>query len=377
MNKNIIIDGVLNAGKTKGIIFPIVEEILKRKESFIVSDSKKEYYNYYSEKARDNGYNVCVINIENPSNSNSIDIFELPYRYYKEGRKDEAFKLLDILTKSICLIDESTDPFWGMSAGSLILGILVKIMEDGKKEELNFKSVYNVLAKFSHLDNKLLNNYFNTNDGSVIYQGAASVLSMPPETRESVIAVAKNLLFDNVIYEDMVNMLNNASIKLDDVEDKPLAMFVITSNVNCDRNIIFNMIYSQLDYVFRNSNNKFNVILDNFDELKLYNFKQLFVSSNSYDINMILATRDLSDLTKRYSDYLFKVADVMHVSDKRIRKTFDGKEEISDLLINDYLIEDKDFPELEKKDIKTFNIYEHVSSELINSIASKGESVEN
>ena len=90
MNKNIIIDGVLNAGKTKGIIFPIVEEILKRKESFIVSDSKKEYYNYYSEKARDNGYNVCVINIENPSNSNSIDIFELPYRYYKEGRKDEA-----------------------------------------------------------------------------------------------------------------------------------------------------------------------------------------------------------------------------------------------------------------------------------------------
>ncbi len=368
MNKNIIVDGVLNVGKTKNVIFPLVEEMIDRKESFIVSDSKREYYNYFSEKARKNGYNVCVINIANPSMGNSFDLFELPYKYYKDGKKDESYRLLDILVKNICMNNESSDPFWGMSASSLILAILVKIMEEGSRDELNFKSVYNVLTKFSKLDNKLLNNYFNT-PNNIIYQGANSILCMPPETKESVIAVSKQLLFDNIIYDDTLNMIGKSYIKQDDIDKKPTAMFVITSNIDYGKNVVFNMILSEMEYMFRSSFIKLNVILDNFDELNIYNFKAMFTSSNSYGINIALATRDIDRLVKWYGDYLFKVSDVLYVDDEKIKRVFAGKEEIFDNRFTNTKVEEKELPQLEIEDIKTFNLYEHVSSELINSIA--------
>lgn len=359
MNKNVIIDGVVNSGKTRNVIFPMVEEIISKKESFIVSDLKREYYNYFSSKAKENGYDVCVINIDNPLDSDSINLFDLPYKYYLDGKKDESYRIINEFVKNIYANDGNSDPFWGMSASSLVLSILAKIMEDGTFEELNFKSVYNFLTKFSNLDTSLLNSYFKVSGDDIIFQGATSILSMPPETKESVVAVAKQMLFDNLIYNDTLNMINKSSFKID--VNKPVAMFVITSN-NYNKNVFFNMILSEMEYIFKDK--KLNVILDNFDCLDIYNFKLKF-SSNTHKINYIVGTRDIDSLIKNYSNYLFKVSEVMYINGDKIKKVFDSNEEILDIIKNKIYIDDIDLPKNNLDTIKTFNIYEHLSSDLL------------
>ena len=140
--KNLIVNGDINTYKTRGVIFPIVSEMINNKESFLVTDSKKEYFNNFKDEAIKNGYNVKVINIDNPSLSDSFNIFEIPYDLYKSGKKDEAFRLLEEMIKSFYnSVGGNADPFWGISAGTLVLSIIMKLFEEANKEEINLKSV--------------------------------------------------------------------------------------------------------------------------------------------------------------------------------------------------------------------------------------------
>lgn len=45
--KNLIVEGNMLSGKTTNIMFPIVENIISKKEAFLVVDSKYEYINQY------------------------------------------------------------------------------------------------------------------------------------------------------------------------------------------------------------------------------------------------------------------------------------------------------------------------------------------
>ena len=45
--KNLIVDGDTLSGKTTNVLFPLVDEMIKRKESIFILDSKEEYINEY------------------------------------------------------------------------------------------------------------------------------------------------------------------------------------------------------------------------------------------------------------------------------------------------------------------------------------------
>ena len=45
--KNLIVSGDISTGKTLNVLFPLVKEIIDRKESLLILDSKEEYINKY------------------------------------------------------------------------------------------------------------------------------------------------------------------------------------------------------------------------------------------------------------------------------------------------------------------------------------------
>ena len=62
--KNLIVEGNMLSGKTTNIMFPIVENIISKKEAFLVVDSKYEYINQYYNELKENNYDIIFINLK-------------------------------------------------------------------------------------------------------------------------------------------------------------------------------------------------------------------------------------------------------------------------------------------------------------------------
>ena len=94
-NKNILVSGEIASGKTRNVLFPVVDELINNKESMFIVDSKEEYVNNYYNKLKDNGYNVHLVDLRNIKNSESWNPLLYPYQLYKEGNRDLALETLD------------------------------------------------------------------------------------------------------------------------------------------------------------------------------------------------------------------------------------------------------------------------------------------
>ena len=61
--KNLIVDGDVASGKTTNVLFPLVDEMINKKESMFILDSREEYINEYYDKLKENDYNIITINL--------------------------------------------------------------------------------------------------------------------------------------------------------------------------------------------------------------------------------------------------------------------------------------------------------------------------
>ena len=211
-----------------------------------------------------------------------------------------------------------------------------------------------MLTKFSNFDNKLLNSYFKFGSSNKAYMGASDILNYPPETKGSVIAVAKQTLYDCVIYDDTLSMISNGDFKLN---DKPLALFIITSNIDYLKNSLFNMIIPQILYLCKKDCDKFNIVLDNYDELNGINLREILSSSISYNAMVIVGTRDFEKIDESYSNYLSKVCDIADTNKEKI-----NCEKIDEKI--------KELPKNNVREVSVFDIYKHLSSDLIKMVGS-------
>lgn len=88
--KNLIVEGNMLSGKTTNIMFPIVENIISKKEAFLVVDSKYEYINQYYNELKENNYDIIFINLKSVSRSNGWNPLTYPYKLFKNGEVDRS-----------------------------------------------------------------------------------------------------------------------------------------------------------------------------------------------------------------------------------------------------------------------------------------------
>ena len=84
--KNLIVSGATATGKTSSVLFPLVREIIERKQSLVVLDTKEEYIKEYYENLKDNNYNIIVLNLRDFTKSDGWNPLEYPYSLYKKGK---------------------------------------------------------------------------------------------------------------------------------------------------------------------------------------------------------------------------------------------------------------------------------------------------
>lgn len=361
--KNLIIEGDIESGKTANVLFPVVEDIIEKKENIFILDAKEEYINRYYEKLKSNNYNIVILNLKDMDKSEGWNPLEYPYTLYKNGNKDKAQEHLENISRAIFYDDSNSDPYWSLTASDFFVGIALALFEDGKEDEVNMNSIYEM---FCGIDQKVTNSnyltdYFKTkNPNSKSYVFASATVFAPKDTSASIMSVARQkirMFFSN---EKLSQIMSKSTFKYEKIKENPTAIIFIARDGNLPINSYVSMFLEQLYMVINeiNSKNKFNFILDNIDVLdKCTNLVNILETSTSRGIKVYIATRYLKEFENKYGNYAIKLCDILSIENKKLSLTINQEKETYEKNFEtiDKIDGNVEYPKLNETIIKTFN----------------------
>lgn len=368
-HKNLIVEGDVGAGKTTNVLFPIVDDIINKKESLFVLDSREEYINEYYNKLKENDYNIIILNLRDMDKSDGWNPLEHPYNLYKNGDTDKAQEYLEKIGKIMFYENSTQDPFWAITASDFFTGVTLALFEDGKAEEINLNSVNNM---FNGIDKKFgvtdyITEYFKSKDvTSKPYIFASTTFLAPRETKGSILSVARQKLRLYVSREKLSQIMNKTTFDFNDLKEKPTAIILIAKDENKSVNTIAAMFIEQLYAILVDLKitNRFNLILDNFDILERCNdIVDILGSCLSRNIKTYIGTRSVLDISNAYGTYMSKFCDLVNIGNSSrgswAKLEFDNNmEEKIDTNFEKVIIKnaDIDYPKIKTSSIKLFDL---------------------
>ncbi|MDD3341175.1 MAG: type IV secretory system conjugative DNA transfer family protein [Bacilli bacterium] len=319
MEKTNLIVGKIDSGKTKGILFKEVNALIKKEENILILDSKEEYYKQYSNTLKESGYNVVVLNLNDPLKSHAYNPYSLPYQYHKEGNMDTCIELVEKISRAIFFDDASNaDPFWNNAAADLVTGIALIVMREAQEEEVNLGSIsvgIDLVGKGTGSDN-LITKYLESLDKTdPIYTVLSSIVFAANDTKLSILSVAKQRIKAFCLRPNLLSLLSNTSFEITD----KTAIFVI-SKVNArEISSIANIMIDQVFYQVLERNMQFNFVLDNIDFISMLDSLNDALTIAYSNFKITLATRNLESLKYYYPKGLFdNVIRTIHVEDVQL-----------------------------------------------------------
>lgn len=361
--KNLIVNGELSSGKTKSVLFPLIDEIIKKNDSMLVLDSKEEHIKKYYDLLKEQGYNILILNIKDMEKSINYNPYSYAYNLYKNGNKDEALERVEEVNRILLREKDDIDSFWSTASSDFLTGLILGLFEDAKEEEININSLGKMiddgLQKYGVKD--YLFEYFNMKDKmSNSYVCASTTVNAPNETKGGIITYGKSKLRVYTTREKLSYLLSKTNFKYEDIINKKTAIFVISREETSYLNTIVTSFVCELFHVLYNSNikNKFHFILDNFDSITyLDELSDKLAACISRNIKLYLITRSVDSLYTKYGDYLSKLCNIISIKSDMVeinwgehtgtlnKEFYSYKEHISSI----------DYPTLE---INTLNLFD-------------------
>lgn len=363
-SRNLIVEGEALSGKTTNVLFPVVNDIIDKKESLFILDSKEEYLNQYYDKLNENNYNIVILNLNNMDKSEGWNPLEYPYNLFKNNNEDKAQKYLEKMGRTLFYDDFLQDQFWSLTASDFFTGVALGLFEDGKPEEINFNSISNM---FNGIDKKCgtsdyITYYFKSKDNiSDPYVLASTTILAPKETKGGILTLARQKLRLFVSMEKLSSLLNKTTFKVEDIVNKPTVIFLINSEETKYLNILTTIFIEQLCMMLTDlkNNNIFNFILDNFDITQKWNdLIDTLNSSLSKKIKLYIATCSFDELNDKYGKQLLKLCDLISINNENLKVNIDSSEEIFEKEFNNITIKETnvEYPILDINQVQLFDM---------------------
>ncbi len=308
--KTNLVVGKIESGKTVGIVFDAVDEIIKKEESFLVVDYKEEYLGNYYNDLKENGYDISILNLKDFDKSNSFNFLDDAYKNYKVKDFEKCVNILDSFFSNV-FKSGAMDPFWDLCAKDLCVGISLVLLELSDVG-LNLASVYGSIEYVSkyNKDRDLLKDYVDSLDESnLIRVYLNNILSTNLDTKLSVFSVASQRLKSFCIYPSLVNLLCNN--EFNDLGEKS-AIFVIPhlkNEINAIATSLISNVYNKI------SGNSFNFIFDNIDQFSMIKILPELISFPKNNIKTIMCCRDINKLKRIYGDIFDDVFNVINIEE--------------------------------------------------------------
>ena len=227
---NLVI-GATGSGKSQTIVEPMVELLIKKGESMVITDPKGELYKAASEYMKERGYNVVLLNFREPQNGNAWNPLTLPYQYYKDGNKDKATELLDDVALNI-LYDPNNkgEPFWEKSAADYFSGLALGLFEDAKPDEINLNSInyMSTVGEDKFAAGTFIKEYFTLKgESSNAYVFASNTINAPQDTKGSILSVFRQKIRLFSSRENLSEMLSYSDFDMRDIGREKTAVFIV------------------------------------------------------------------------------------------------------------------------------------------------------
>ena len=221
---NLVIGGT-GSGKTQTTILPQLFLSIRAGESFIINDVRGEIFNKISGLAKENGYDVQVLNFVDMSKGNNYNPLYLPYKLYKEGNVDAAVELIENVAYNIASDSTPTnaDPFWEQSAINLFTGLTLYAFDNISDKVININTIANLANNVDGLKNE----FDNIEKNSLAFSYLTPIVNAPKETRGSIISVFLQKVLFITSRESISKLLCNNNLDLENVKAKKTAIFII------------------------------------------------------------------------------------------------------------------------------------------------------
>jgi len=340
-NTNLII-GKPESGKTRGIMFPEVENLINEGKNLFVVDNKEEYYPRFKKQLEKNGYKIFFINLRDPKQSNGFNVLSYPYYLYQKSKeKDLGLGLIISFAKTICDSDnKDSDPFWENTASDYLASLITILFDKGNYDEINFHSLAKIISNSNSNEGIVnLKDYVKKLDVETpTYRLAATCLFAPTDTKSSILSVLDVLVNPFICRNELLNTLSVDDLKIEDIKDNKVAIFFEGRSFT---NKIASILIEQLLVEIRRSKIGFAFILDDANSLpKINDINELIEYASFNKIKSYFITNNLEELKYRYAKFTFD----------KITNIIDMKE-IKDLEL-DNINNTIDYPRLKSENIK-------------------------
>ena len=311
---NLVI-GSTGSGKSQTCVEPMVELLIKKGESMIITDPKAELYRAASDYLRQRGYNIICLNFRDPQNGNAWNPLTLPYQYFKDGNKDKATELLDDVASNI-LYDPNNkgEPFWEKSAADYFSGLALGLFEDATIEEINLNSIsyMSTVGEDKFAASNYIKEYFTMKgEASNAYIFASNTINAPTETKGGILSVFRQKIRQFASQENLSEMLAYSDFDMRDIGKQKTAVFIIVHDEKTTYHglatIFIKQCYETLIDVAQQNGGKLpyrtNFILDEFANMPpLRDVTSMVTAARSRAIRFTFIIQNFAQLKSVYGD---------------------------------------------------------------------------
>ena len=236
-NINTLIVGGSGSGKSTGYSIPNAYQMLG---SYIFTDPKGELYDATAGYLKEHGYDIKVLNLVNPANSDGYN----PLMHVASELD------VDVIANTVVKGQSSeskADPYWDDMAEMLLKALIYYLIATRPEEEQNLASCSELVRAAnsnggSNLLTELINQLPYDHPARMYYK---SIEIAPEKTYGSILSSLQSKLgkFDS---KDIAEVTSTDTINFEDIGKKKTAVYVISSDTHTAYDFLLTIFFSQM-----------------------------------------------------------------------------------------------------------------------------------
>lgn len=236
-NINTLIVGGSGSGKSAGYSKPNAYQMLG---SYVFTDPKGELYDDTAGYLKEHGYDIKVLNLVNPQNSDGYN----PLMHVASELD------VDVIANTVVkgqASESKSDPYWDDMAEMLLKALIYYLIATRPEEEQNLASCSELVRAAntnggSNLLTELINQLPYDHPARMYYK---SIEIAPEKTYGSILSSLQSKLgkFDS---KDIAEVTSTDTINFEDIGKKKTAVYVISSDTHTAYDFLLTIFFSQM-----------------------------------------------------------------------------------------------------------------------------------
>lgn len=309
-NLNILVVGGSGSGKTRFFCLP---GVLSANCSYLITDPKGEILRTVGHLLIQQGYDVKVFNLIDPSQSDCYN----PFRYLRDEK--DVLKLIDNLIKNTTPKNASSnDPFWEKAEIALDSALMLYLMSKARPEEQNFETMLYMMG------------FADVREEDESYRSPLDMLFQGLEEEEpNHVAVKQYKVFKQAAGKTAKSILISAAVRLaafnipqyatmtakDEMDfgslgEKKRAIFCVIPIADSSMNYLIGMLYTQcFQELYYRADEKYNgclpipvrVIQDEWANVaQPDSYPKILATCRSYNIGLNIIVQNIQNIKALY-----------------------------------------------------------------------------